>query len=271
MDVAFSTPDQQTYTAVEFSHLPAARLEELRTQLICTECRNPAFFRKRTRDGRAPCFGGRPHRDNCPQATAGAGAWGAQGSDDQDERINIGDRIVLDLRLEGGLTEDSPGGDPAQRRPGRGRSYGGNGTQQALMYRRLRTILRNLIRSESFRQSSQIIEVTNLVTSKASDFFVHFDDVKHQHLGKFLGLWGTLSDARLSAETIWLNTGGPIMPSIPVDESNETTLLGLARATELEDLAGAYVLVLGKVEQSGTWKKYVSFRDLTYISIILHD
>jgi hypothetical protein len=58
MDVAFSTPDQRTFTAMEFSNLPATRLEELRTQLTCTECGNPAFFRKRTRDGRAPCSEG---------------------------------------------------------------------------------------------------------------------------------------------------------------------------------------------------------------------
>lgn len=271
MDVAFSAPDQRTYTAVEFSSLPAARLEELRTQLTCIECRNPAFFRKRTRDGRAPCFGGRPHRDNCPHATAGAGAWGAQGPDDQDERINRGDRIVLDLRLEGGSLESAPGGDPAQRRQGHGRIYGGNGARQALMYRRLRTILRNLIRSEAFSQSSQIIEVTGLVTSEASEFFVHFDDVNQGHLGMFLGLWGTLSDARLSGETIWLNTGGSRMPSIPVDASEEPTLLGLSRGEELEDLAGAYVLALGKVEQSASGKRYVLLRDLTHISIILHD
>lgn len=270
MDVAFSNADRQTYTAVDFSNLSANKLETYRTQLICVDCGNPAFFRKRTRDGRAACFGGRPHKDNCPNATAGGGAWGVGGPDDQDERVNRGDSIVLDLRLEGSSAENGPGGDPAQRRIGHGRAYVGNGARQAQMYRKLRTVLRNLIRSSSFGQSPQIIEVPGIITSKASDFFVHFDDIKYQQLGKFLGLWGTLSDARISGETIWLNTGGPTMPSIPVSTSEEPDLLGLARAEELEDLAGAYILVLGKVEQSTSWKKYVSFRDLTYISIVLH-
>lgn len=271
MDVAFCTADNNTYTAIEFASLPARQLEEFRTQLICVECRYPAFFRKRTRDGRAPCFGGRPHKEDCDLATNGAGAWGAQGPDDQDERLNRGDHIVLDLRLEGGSDEGSPGGDPAQRRHGQGRVHIGNGQRQALMYRRLRTVLRNLARSESFSRSSQIIEVTGLVSLRASDFFVHFDDVGPEHFGKFLGLWGTLSDARLSGETIWLNTGGPRMPSIPVDAIDETTLLMLSRGSELEDLAGAYVLALGKVDQSVGGKRYVAIRDLSYIAVILHD
>lgn len=270
MDVAFCSADGRTYTAVEFSNLPARQLEDRRTQLACINCGNPAFFRKRTRDGRAPCFGGRPHKENCPLATSGAGAWGAQGPDDQDERLNRGDHIVLDLRLEGGTGEGAPGGDPAQRRHGQGRNHIENGARRALMYRKLRTILRNLIRSEAFSQSSQIIEVTGLVSLKASDFFVHFEDVGREHLGQFLGLWGTLSDARLSGETIWLNTGGPSMPSIPVDAINEPVLLGLARGDELEDLAGAYVLALGKVEHSVNGKRYVALNDLTHIAIILH-
>lgn len=271
MDVALCTADGKTYTATEFANLPARQLEDFRTQLICVDCRYPAFFRKKTRDGRAPCFGGRPHRDNCDLATNGAGAWGAQGSDDQDERLNPGDHIVLDLRLEGGTDEGAPGGDPSQRRYGQGRAHIGNGQRRALMYRRLRTVLRNLIRSETFSRSSQIIEVTGLVSLRASDFFVHFDELGPGHMGQFLGLWGTLSDARVSGETIWLNTGGPQMPSIPVDAVDESVLLTLSRGGELEDLAGAYVLALGKVEQSGGGKRYVRIRDLSHIAVILHD
>jgi hypothetical protein len=139
------------------------------------------------------------------------------------------------------------------------------------MYRRLRTILRNLIRSESFSQSSQIIEVTGLISMRASDFFVQFDDITPAHQGKFLGLWGTLSNAKLSGETIWLNTGGPSMPSIPVDTIDESALLTLSRGNELEDLAGAYVLALGRVEHSAGGKQYVRIRDLSYIAIVLHD
>ncbi|MEW5836022.1 MAG: hypothetical protein AB1832_13255 [Pseudomonadota bacterium] len=128
-----------------------------------------------------------------------------------------------------------------------------------------------MIRSETFSRSSQIIEVTGLVSLRASDFFVHFDDIGPEHMGKLLGLWGTLSDARVSGETIWLNTGGPQMPSIPVDAVDESVLLTLSRGSELEDLAGAYVLALGKVDQSGGGKRYVRIRDLSHIAVILHD
>ena len=60
-----------TYTALDFSRLSSARLENLRRELVCVSCGARAFFRHRSRDGRAACFGSNDHRRACPMPPTG--------------------------------------------------------------------------------------------------------------------------------------------------------------------------------------------------------
>lgn len=269
MDYAVCTADGKTYSAFEFGKLASATLEKYRRQLVCDECEGPAYFRRASSDGRTACFGGRPHKEGCSLATSEEGAWGANGHDDEDERFNPGDHIVVDLRLDGD-NDGAPGGRADQRQHGRGRFFGGtDGVHRARMYRRLRSMLKGLITSSGLETSTQFIEVPGVITAQAKHFFVHCDVAGPDHYGKFLGFWGSLTDARRGSNgAIWLNTGGKSEPSIPIYQDDEQALLQLARADDLEDLAGAYILVLGKLNSSKNEKPFITHSGPLYLALI---
>lgn len=97
MDIALCTLDNYIYTSAQFSQLPFADIGEKRRSLICPECGGPAFFRKQTRNGRAACFGARPHQPSCSLSVLDETRV-VHGQGEIAEVIcNPGERIVVDL------------------------------------------------------------------------------------------------------------------------------------------------------------------------------
>jgi hypothetical protein len=198
-------------------------------------------------------------------ATIGDGTRGEGGTEAEDERYNPGDHIVIDLRLELEGDANAPGSASGHRRRHGGRTFGaGDGFRRALMHRKTRTLLRTLIHSEDFAKSHQTIELTGEVSLPAHRFFVPVD-TDDMPIG-LRGFWGRLVSARLKNGTIWLNTESTV---IPIDESELDVLLSIARVDELEQLANAHVLVIGKKAVSDKRKVYFDFKkDLTRIALI---
>lgn len=271
MDHARCTLDDKPYTAFDFSKLPPVTLENYRRSLVCAECEGPAFFRKQSADGRAPCFGGRPHKPGCSLASQEGGAWGVDGGDGEDERLNPGDRIVVDLRLDVG-SAGAPGGNPSDRQHGQGRFFGGsNGEQRSRTYKRLRAMLRALVEGHGLATSNQIIELTGVIEMPAREFFVPFSEVASLPAGQYRGFWGSLSDARHGKDgAIYLNTGGLTEPSIRVPEADKQVLLEMVKAENLEELSGAYVLVLGKVGTArDNGKRFITNKGALYLAMLV--
>jgi hypothetical protein len=271
MDHARCTIDNKTYTAFDFSHLPAVTLEEYRRSLVCAECEGPAFFRKQSTDGRAPCFGGRPHQAGCSLASQDGGAWGVEGNDGEDERFNPGDRIVVDLRLDVG-GNGTPGGNASDRQHSQGRFFGGsNGEHRTRTYKRLKAMLRALVEGHGLAVSTQIIEVPGLIEMQAKDFFVAFKDAAGVPEKQYRGFWGSLSDARQGKDgAIFLNTGWITDPSIRVAEIDRDILLEMVGAANLEELSGAYILVLGNIgtpKENG--KRFISHKGPLYLAMLV--
>ena len=52
-----------------------------RRQLTCPQCGQPAYFRARAKDGKAPCFGSRQHLEGCTAATEVTQELGQQGEE----------------------------------------------------------------------------------------------------------------------------------------------------------------------------------------------
>jgi hypothetical protein len=271
MDHARCIIDNKPYTAFDFSKLPSATLEEYRKSLACDECGGPAFFRRESADGRAACFGGRPHQPGCTLASQDGGAWGVDGGDGEDERFNPGDRIVVDLRLDIGNT-GAAGGNPSDRQHGQGRFFGGtDGEQRSRTYKRLRAMLRALVGGHGLATSTQVIEVPRLIELQAKDFFVAFKDAAGIPEKQFRGFWGSISDARHGQDgAIYLNTGGITEPSIRVKKEDEMTLLAMVGAENLEELSGAYILVLGNAgmpRQNG--KRFIGHKGPLYLAMLV--
>lgn len=252
------TEDSETYAAVDFSRLSTEEIARKRRFLQCPECGGPAFFRRASRGGRAACFGARPHAPNCELAAPEYDPNQDGQGEDQDQLFNPGNRIVVDLNYGAAqqyMVQEVDGLPSNRNRRGR---YGGDGGRpQARMHRRLGSLLRTLIEVPAFRQSDQVVEIDDHPEMTVSEFFVPLLDVTAGHEGQFRGYWGMLSDARRASEgTLWLNSGGRDSISFCLDEHLIKPLFERYGIEDEEDIAGAYILVLGSPSVSQRNKVY---------------
>ncbi|MCL6305655.1 hypothetical protein M3R28_01895 [Pseudomonas syringae] len=269
MDLATCTDDGQIYSAHQFEQLDERTLEHKRRLLVCPQCQAPAFFRKESRSGQAACFGARPHADNCVLAAIETTYRGAPG-DDQDERINTGERIEVDFGFGAHEVIRPQLDEPAEPGGVGGRYVGGSGGRSAVKRRRLSTILRNLMLSERFADSDELITLPE-GEFRVRDFFIRFEEVTRDLNREYRGYWGMLSDARDGQSGIWLNSGGRAGVSIAIDDSILDEFRNRFNVRDKEDLAGAYVLVFGRMNISQYKKMYIACNDIRLITVSLAD
>jgi hypothetical protein len=203
MDVALCTLDDVVYNATSFAVLPPSDLALKRKFLVCSKCSGPSFFRKISRSGQAACFGARPHEVGCSLAAPEYEQTDDGQGDDQDIVNNPGQHIVVDFDF--GAPEHDRHNDPdgfVSSGARGGRYVGSVARPDAMMNRRLSTILRNLVASRQFRTSRQVLEVAGVGESYVVDFFVSFTSVTEEHEGQYKGFWG--NDCRWAYWTKWL-------------------------------------------------------------------
>lgn len=268
MDVALCTINNTVYDIAGFEALSPKCIGVMRRNLLCPRCMGPGFYRKAARSGQASCFGARPHAEFCdmggPQSATHRGD-----TLDQDDVVNRGERIEVDFAFGAPLHHHTVGED-ADATYGVGRQSGGQAAQRTqTRHRRLSTLLKNLILSEDFRRSEQLISVESGLF-KVRDFFVPFAHAEVDELERMRGYWGLISDAAQSGDqppSLWLNTGGRQDLSVVVDSSLADDFTQRFPIHELEDLAGAYVLVFGCVRVSKNAKKYIAVQDISRITL----
>ncbi|AHG65484.1 hypothetical protein [Advenella mimigardefordensis] len=272
MDSAFCTINHRLYDAAEFARLPSASLDEYRRALICNTCGKEAFFRKASSSGRGPCFGARPHGEDCAQATIDAGSWGSGGNQDDEPIINAASRIVIDLpRLEEGHEVVEPSG-AEERRKGAGRVFSAEGSVAAnATHRSLRSLLRRLNQDPDFQYSNAIITPPGAQeNTSVEEFFVRFDLVRNRALHEFKGLWGLITDASYGASgSLWLNTGSKSTVSFVVGSDLVPHFLKFWRIEDVNDFADAQALILATTSMSSGGKVYGTITDLRYVALDL--
>lgn len=271
MDIARCTENGQTYTATNFADLPPMDLARMRRRLLCSECNGPAFFRKATKNGRAACFGARPHEDACTLAAQDSEQVVEGEETDLDVVRNPGDRIIVDLQY--GANGPELHGDPAQghNRAGRApRHVGGQARPDARMHRRLSSLLRTLIEVPNFRFSIQTLEVVGCQPMLVREFFIPVHAVHPDMKGQVRGWWGSISDAQEGeGNALWLNSGGRGDISFCIPSNVRAEVLDRFNLEDIERLAGAYVLVIADLRISTNQKKYCIIDEPGQIAIRL--
>lgn len=251
MDIARCTLNNRDYNIPTFEALTDQQIGSYRRYLICPDC-----------------FGARPHAINCPMAAGEPRRGGGLGPG-QDERINLGERIEVDFDY-GAHTNVNPDPHELINQNGRGGRYVGTGGRRtAVMHRRLSTLLRNLMHSEDFRLSEQVMALPE-GEFRVRDFFIEFSEITDDHEDEYRGYWGFISDAALSRDTppnLWLNSGGRDDVSIVVNSGLLAEFSERFFVDELENLAGSYALVFGRLRISQYGKKYLVLNDIAKISI----
>lgn len=189
----------------------------------------------------------------------------------QDERINNGERIEIDFAYGAHEVPHVDPVEPADPTGRGGRFVGGNGRRTAVMHRRLSTLLRNLMHSEQFRTSDQLIALPE-GQFRVRDFFVPFSEASGPLVGQYRAFWGMLSDARFGpSNEVWLNSGGQRNVSTVVNATLVNEFANRFNLSDTEDLAGAYALVFGTLGLSPRGKLYLTCNDLRYITVSLAD
>ena len=269
MRIAHCTQDGVIYEAVDFNQ--TTDFINMKRFLECPECHGPAFYRGLTRNGREACFGARPHIPGCTLATLEHDGETTGQGNEEDELLTTGQRIVLDFNF--GTAEAGEGAQPAgvPIATGNAGTQGDNGPAvRGTMTRRLGPLLRSLIESDEFRRSPQVIEVPVIGEFTVADFFVNFVDVTNDHIGSYHGFWGMVPDARKDTQgNLWLNSGGRENMSARLGLGDIEATYRRFNIQDEEDIAGAYVLVLGDLRVGPSRKRYVKITEASRFTLRL--
>jgi len=258
MDIAKCTTNGQHYFAVDFSRLPLDELVCKRRMLKCPECGSTAFFRNATFNGsRIACFGARPHSADCGLGTQDLARY--------DEIHNAVCKIVVDFNY--GATEQPLYVADTERTR---RSVEGGCRNNVSSHRRLSSLLRILIEFPEFQNSDQPLQINAHVETTANAFFVPLLSVADHYKGHFRGYWGLISNAQFTADkSLWLNSGGRENLSFCLDSKIVDAIAKRYRINGLEDLAGAYILVIGTPQISQNRKLHIIIEVPEYMALRL--
>lgn len=173
-------------------------------------------------------------------------------------------KIVVDF--EYGLLVQPENVDGA----GRVSCYPDNGCRGYFQeHRRPSALLRFLVETPEFRDSDLLINFHGASEVPVKDFFVPLLSVSKLYVGQFRGFWGMISGAGLSKEkcTLWLNSGGMDTISFCLDKIYFDEFTRRYRVRDLEDFAGAYILVFGTLKVSPDRKLYCVIEDLDFMAL----
>lgn len=253
MDVALCTITNSVYDIATFEALGEPCISTLRRHLLCPRCLGPGFYRKAAPNGRAASFGARAHQPYCD-------VDGAVRQADQTDVLAPGEKVAGNERIHVDF-------DYGIRLP---RPWAANAeTCPQANQRRLNTLLRNLMFNPGFDRSEQLVSVeTGVFTVR--ELFMPFARADVDEQGRMRGYWGLVSDAAQSGDQppcLWLNSGGRNDLSVVVDSGVTDDFVQRFPVQELEDLAGAYMLVFGCLRRSRNDKKYIAVSDISRITL----
>ncbi len=276
MDIIKCTLDDKIYKVSDFEQLEESDLAKKRRFLECNKCGGMGFFRKASKSGQGACFGARPHLDNCDFSSHENDNINGDLTKEYKELINSDKEIVLDFEYgtvknqhvveieNNAISKNNNGGKYSSQ----------NGTAESSIYRRLSTLLRNLVYQEDFFKDSKQRITFNKYTYHAGNFFIQASYITQDYFQKinersYRAVWSMISHANSTDEkTFWINTGGNNKFSILIDNQVHDDFIERFKVNELEDLSGKYILVISQLKNSSNNKIYSIPKDISYITVI---
>ena len=246
---------KKNIVANDYDGWPEERRNSVRPHLQCPACRKPVHFRRKSRDGKDPCFAAR-HEDGCPMASSSHYIAAVAAAAIREVEQIVKDTSVLAVDLSLPDRDSRPAGAPnriiddaqvgsegrASRRhtknsgkPKKPSSVGG------------KQLLRYLVCSADFRQANIEIRIPGMNRGfTSSELFRPFSEITIPAGGKeggWHGFWGRLAGSDVSMEH--LNTSAQDTVCIIVDEAIRDRIYRRWKITR-RNIASAYCLVFGK-------------------------
>jgi len=247
----------QVHVALDFEKKSVAAIAGLTGNLVCVDCGGRAFFRRRTKNGRAACFYA-DHRPNCKARSRevgdyGDGAAGTVPAKTSDSSVLIFDPSSSQSAADGGSV--GAGINPTSKGKGKQFSTSVGGASRTHPHVRVSTLLQKLISTPSLSTDSNTVVRIDGVDRVASELFVRFGDVKKRIASgnlsrdRVYGFWGTLKFARMNPNgSLFLDCFGWAAFSVTLDK--ELTLHLFKKYGKFGGWNMSDVLVLGRLEQS---------------------
>lgn len=266
MQYARHNEDQRVWEAAEFAALPPNELERMRRNLSCVECTQFAWFRKASLHGHPAHFCAH-HLDSCPLRVEYVVSGERDGQGSESDQIASSESIVvrLDQEVGAGIAPNIVQTPPHSNSWGTGTRYiSRGGSREASQHFTLRRILYRLVQSPTFRASNALVALYRnegevIVQGRVNQIAVSFSEITRDHHGRTLLYWGPIASGGRTADgKIWLNSSTSNgSASVAVFEDIADEFMRTFEVEDLEDLAGAHVLVAGGCHVAGTGKPVI--------------
>ena len=195
-----------------------------------------------------------------------------------ESEVAAGDAIIVRLDQERGdqidVTEVQPPPKPGQGEGGRSFVVRGAG-RESFQHFTLRKILLRLVQSPAFCTSDrQIVFYRNeedvLIRGSVRDIVTSFTDIsRERHNDRVVLFWGPIASAGRSPDgKLWLNSSDRYQgASVAIFQDIVDEFLAVFSIDDLDELAGAHVLVAGKCYFAATGKPVIWCGSAKYIVV----
>ncbi|WP_019615597.1 hypothetical protein [Psychromonas ossibalaenae] len=287
----YDLDNPKTYSIFEFKVLPETEIDKLRYSLLCPVCKQKAYFRKASRDGKQACFGSRYHQTDCEEFNPSASKSEEEKQIAEVEQIVLEqDSLVIDFskpvisRKKPPETEAVEEVEAQKKQPAVLESRLSKAVQSPksnnaklnsagldeenippkAARQGLAKLLTSLLRGSSLASSDLWIYTSDKHKWRAKNLFVNIKDAQPTENNAPRMYWGTISHADKTLN--WLNPAEDRCVGLPVSKYREQ-LLSCFDIEDPADVEGAGFILFGKCVLSKDKKrKYIHLwgNDLQY-------
>lgn len=240
----------KVFSIFEFKVLPESEIDKLRYSLQCPVCKQKAYFRKASKDGKQACFGSRYHDADCEEFNPSVR------KSEEEKLVAEVETLLLEadsLQIDFSATISKKRGEQKERKSAlKTTTLPKKEDEQNVNKQGLKKLLVSLLRGSSLASSDCWVYTSDKHKWRAKNLFVNINDAKPTENGAPRMYWGTLSDADKTLN--WLNPAEERSVSIPISQYRDK-LLTRFDIQEPRDLEGAGFIIFAKCVESKNKKR----------------
>ncbi|MHA4830451.1 hypothetical protein [Enterobacter ludwigii] len=262
---------EKPFSILDFQKLSETDIEKLRHSLICPVCREQAFYRKKSVDGKKACFGSR--YCTCRETTPSPQRQKERGNAAEVQQI-LTETDTIEISFVTGSTSSTGNeGSPTSTRlgivlAGNKKTHTIASEKKRIPKVSLEKILHSLLRGTGLATSDTIIPIGDY-KYKAKNLFVKFPDAEPMEKNAHRFYWGTLYNSNSDIE--WLNPAECKDVGIPLGNLRDI-ILEKFNITNADSLEGAAIIFDGRCRwNKDKTKKIITINDSERLFISLDD
>lgn len=276
----FDPERPKTFSIFEFKTLADADIDKLRHFLICPVCKQKAYFRKASIDGKQACFGSRYHKTDCAEFNSSVRKA------EEEKQFAAVEKALLEsyslmIDFSASPVKDSKEPKKLAAKPKKSadkvvkrsgaidiENKSGADSEPKVSKQGLKKLLVSLLRGSSLADADLWVYTSDKHKWRAKNLFVNIKDA--QPTGNYAPrmYWGTISHADKSLN--WLNTAEDSAVALPIAKYRDDLLSRFA-IKEAVDVQGAAFILFGKCVLSKDKKRrYIHLwdNDLQYFYLL---